>query len=138
MMRASVFAQRGHTLIEVLVAVAVTAVTVLGLVAVQLAIARDARAMSYRAQAALVADAIAEAARAPNTNEAAIRQWKTRASSLLPKADAGIDGGSDSSFARATWTWQASMPHDIIDAPVSCGEVNVPRGMQCVAIAFLR
>jgi type IV pilus assembly protein PilV len=69
------FVQRGQTLIEVLVAVAVTAVTVLGVIAVQLAIARDARAMSYRAQAALVADAIAEAARAPNANQAALDQW---------------------------------------------------------------
>ncbi|MFP3646850.1 hypothetical protein [Paraburkholderia sp. SIMBA_054] len=45
---------------------AVAAVTVLGLIAVQLSIARDARATSYREQATLVADAIAEAARVPN------------------------------------------------------------------------
>jgi type IV pilus assembly protein PilV len=125
-------------LIEVLVAVAVTAVTVLGLIAVQLAIARDARAMSYRAQAALAADAVAEAARAPNANEAAISQWKTRAAGLLPKGDAGTNAGSGFSFARVAWAWQASTPHDIDDAPASCGELDVPRGMQCVAIVFSR
>ncbi|CAD6541453.1 prepilin-type N-terminal cleavage/methylation domain-containing protein [Paraburkholderia sabiae] len=138
MMHAHVSSQRGQTLMEVLVAVAVTAVTVLGLIAVQLAIARDARGMSYRVQAALVADAIAEAARAPNANVAAANQWKTRAASLLPKGDAGIVGGSDPAYARATWAWQASLSYDIIDAPVSCGDGDVPQGMQCVAIAFSR
>ena len=137
MMHAHVSSQRGQTLMEVLVAVAVTAVTVLGLIAVQLAIARDARGMSYRVQAALVADAIAEAALAPNANVAAANQWKTRAASLLPKGDAGIVG-SDPAYARATWAWQASLPRDIIDAPVSCGDGDVPQGMQCVAIAFSR
>ncbi|ACC71619.1 prepilin-type N-terminal cleavage/methylation domain-containing protein [Paraburkholderia phymatum] len=144
MTRAILSSQHGQTLIEVLVAVAVTAVTVLGLIAVQLALARDARAMSYRAQAALVADALAEAARAPYPSEAAINQWKTRAASLLPKGDAGINGGRDSSGARVTWAWQASMPRDTanpgdtIDAPASCADVDAPRGMQCVAIAFSR
>ncbi|WP_233446461.1 prepilin-type N-terminal cleavage/methylation domain-containing protein [Paraburkholderia terrae] len=90
MTRARLVSQRGQSLLEVLVAVAVTAVTVLGLVAVQLSIARDARAMSYRAQAALVADAIAEAARAPNPNDAAISQWRTRAANVLPKGDAAL------------------------------------------------
>ncbi|MBN3753812.1 hypothetical protein G3N95_12750 [Paraburkholderia sp. Tr-20389] len=144
MTRALLSLQRGQTLIEVLVAVAVTAVTVLGLIAVQLAIARDARAMSYRAQAALVADAIAEAARAPSPNEASTSQWKTRAASLLPKGDVGINAGIDLAFSRVTWAWQASTPRgianpgDTIDAPASCGDVDVPRGMQCVAIAFSR
>ena len=143
-LRAHRFAPRGQTLIEVLVAVAVTAVTVLGMIAVQLAIARDARAMSYRAQAALVADAIGEAARAPTVTPATLDQWKTRAAGLLPKGDAGINGGGDFSFVRVTWAWQASVPSgiakqgDVIDAPLSCGDVDVPQGRQCVAIAFSR
>jgi Tfp pilus assembly protein PilV len=136
----------GQSLIEVLVAVAVTAVTVLGLIAVQLSIARDARSVSYREQAVLVADAIVEAARAPNPGDAAISQWKTRAASLLPKgvADVGGASGGAVSFARATWAWQDSMPRggrdsgDVIDVPASCGDVDVPDGTQCVALAFAR
>lgn len=136
---------RGQTLLEVLVGVVVTAVTVLGLIALQLSIARDARAMSYREQAVLVADAIAETARAPNPSDAAIGQWKARAANLLPKGDASVSaGGTGVSFARATWAWQESVPRnasnpgDMIDMPASCGDVDVPSGVQCVAIAFSR
>ncbi|ALL64228.1 hypothetical protein K788_0004917 [Paraburkholderia caribensis MBA4] len=144
MTRACLVSQRGQSLLEVLAAVTVTAVTVLGLIAVQLSIARDARATSYREQAALVADAIAEAARAPNRNDAAISQWRTRAASLLPKGDAGTSGGADLSFARATWAWRDSVPGnatnpgDMIDMPASCGDADMPQGVQCVAMAFSR
>ncbi|AXE99431.1 prepilin-type N-terminal cleavage/methylation domain-containing protein [Paraburkholderia hospita] len=145
MTRACLVSQRGQSLLEVLVAVAVTAVTVLGLIAVQLSIARGARAMSYREQAALVADAIAEAARAPNPNDAAIAQWRTRAANLLPKGDAGTSGGGAAlSFARATWAWRDNMPRnasnpgDMIDMSASCGDADVPQGVQCVAMAFSR
>lgn len=144
MMRVDRVSQRGQSLLEVLVAVAVTAVTMLGLIAVQWSIARDARATFYREQAALVADAIAEAARAPNPNDAAIAQWRMRAANLLPKGDAGISGGAGLSFARATWAWRdntvgnASNPGDVIDIPASCGDADVPQGVQCVVMAFSR
>ncbi|WP_109482408.1 prepilin-type N-terminal cleavage/methylation domain-containing protein [Paraburkholderia sp. C35] len=143
MTRAYIPLQRGQSLIEVLIAVGVTAVTVLGLIALQLSIARSARAASYREQAALVADAIAEAARAPNPNDAALNQWKLRAASLLPKGDASISG-ADVSLARVTWAWQDSMPRntsnpaDMIDSPAPCGEADVPNGVQCVVVAFSR
>ncbi|MBN3763156.1 prepilin-type N-terminal cleavage/methylation domain-containing protein [Burkholderia sp. Ac-20365] len=143
MTRAVCLSQRGQSLIEVLVAVVITAITVLGLIAVQLSIARDTRAMSYREQAALIADAIAEESRAPGPGDAAIGQWKARATSLLPKGDAGVGAGSAGlSFARATWAWQevvprnASNPGDTIDMPTSCGDIDVPPRVQCVAIAF--
>jgi type IV pilus assembly protein PilV len=145
MRRACVFFLRGQSLIEVLIAVAVTAVTVLGLIAVQLSIARDGRATSYREQAALIADAIAEAARAPSASEnaPALSQWKTRAASILPKGDASVSG-ADLSFARATWATQLSPPRnatgsgDVIDMPASCGDVDVPQGRECIVVAFSR
>ncbi|MFM0017860.1 prepilin-type N-terminal cleavage/methylation domain-containing protein [Paraburkholderia azotifigens] len=144
MIRVDRVSQRGQSLLEVLVAVAVTAVTVLGLIAVQWSIARDARAMFYREQAALVADAIAEAARVPNPNDAAIAQWRTRAANLLPKGDAGTSSGAGLSYARATWAWRDSLPAsisnpgDVIDMPASCGDADVPQGVQCVVMAFAR
>lgn len=145
MRRAHRVSSCGQSLVEVLIAVAVTAVTVLGLIAVQLSIARDARAMSYREQAALVADAVAEAARAPAVNDAALGQWKLRAASLLPKGDAAVTGSSaDLSFARTTWVAQPFATRttpgaaDGTDMPASCGDVEVPRGVQCVVMAFSR
>ncbi|SEK04459.1 type IV pilus assembly protein PilV [Paraburkholderia diazotrophica] len=137
------FFSRAQSLIEVLIAVAVTAVTVLGLIAVQLSIARDGRATSY--QAALIADAIAEAARAPFASESApaLGQWKTRAASILPKGDAAVSG-AELSFARATWAAQLSPARngtgsgDVIDMPASCGDVDVPQGRECIVVAFSR
>ncbi|MEM5438291.1 type IV pilus modification PilV family protein [Paraburkholderia diazotrophica] len=139
------FLPRGQTLIEVLIAVALTAVTVLGLIAVQLSIARDSRATSYREQAALIADAIAEAARAPSASESApaLSEWKARAASILPKGDAAVSG-ADLSFARATWAAQLTLARnatgsgDVIDIPASCGDVDVPQGRECIVVAFSR
>ncbi|MPW15743.1 hypothetical protein GCT13_02125 [Paraburkholderia sp. CNPSo 3157] len=145
MRRTQTFFPRGQTLIEVLIAVAVTAVTLLGLIAVQLSIARDGRATSYREQAALIADAIAEAARAPFASESApaLGQWNTRAASILPKGDAAVSG-ADLSFARATWAAQFSPSRnatgsgDVIDVPASCGDIDVPQGRECIVVAFSR
>jgi Tfp pilus assembly protein PilV len=142
---AHIDSSRGHTLIEVLIAVAVTAVTMLGLIALQIAMARDARASSYREQAALVADALAEAARPHSSSDAALAQWKTRAASLLPKGDASVSAaGTGLSYARATWAMQATLRGDtagpdsgqVIDAPASCGDAVAPQGMQCIVVAF--
>jgi Tfp pilus assembly protein PilV len=141
MKRANIFLSRGQTLIEVLIAVGITAVTVLGLIAVQLSIAREARASTYREQAALLADAVAEAARTPSTSDAALAQWKTRTASLLPKGEADVSAaGGGLSYARATWAMLSFSPGsgDVIDAPTPCGDAVVPNGMQCVVMAFAR
>jgi len=138
MKRANISVSRGQTLIEVLIAVAVTAVTVLGLIAVQLAIAREARAVSYREQAALIADALAEAARAPSVNDAALAQWKSRAAALLPKGDVGLSASAGGlSQARVTWAMQPGAGQ-VIDAPASCGDTVAPQGMQCIVVALAR
>lgn len=134
----------GHALMEVLLAVALTAVTALGLIATQLWMTRDARATALREQAALIADAAAESARAPAANDAALTQWKARASSLLPQGDVTISGaGSSPAFARVTWTAQANAPldaprgGDVIDLPASCGSVaDTRQGTACIVIAF--
>jgi Tfp pilus assembly protein PilV len=135
----------GQSLIEVLLAVALTAVTVLGLIATQLWMVRDARATAIREQAALIADAAAELARMPATSDAALAQWKAHAAILLPQGDVSTSGtGSDPVFARATWTAQANTPHDaprdgnLIDMPASCGEADAHQGAACIAIAFSR
>lgn len=90
---------RGVSLIEVMLAVALMAITALGLIAAQLWIAREARAAALREHAVLVADAVTEASRAPAGGDAALRQWKARAASLLPQGEATISergGGSRS------------------------------------------
>lgn len=132
---------RGGSLIEVMLAVALTAVTALGLIATQLWIARETRAAALREQAVLLSDALAEAARASAGGEAAVRQWSIRAASLLPKGDASIsERGGGVSFARVIWSAVARMPtsRQMIDKPESCGDLPVAPGLSCSAVAFVK
>ena len=147
MRRANIIGSRGQTLIEVLIAVGITAVTVLGLIAVQLVSAREARGAAYREQAALIADAFAETARVSPVNDAALAQWKSRASNMLPKGDAGLSAlGGGLSQARVTWAMPSpaygnvvgSGPGQTIDAPAECGDSVAPQGMRCVVVAFAK
>jgi Tfp pilus assembly protein PilV len=136
--------QRGASLIEVMLAIALMAVTALGLIAAQLWIAREARASALREQAAFVADAVAEASRVTGGvtgGDAGVQQWKTRAARLLPQGDASVtvrDAGI--SLARVTWTAVSNLPAsiDYIDKPESCGDVTLPSGTACLAMAFVQ
>ena len=134
-------ASQGGSLIEVMLAVALTAVTALGLIATQLWIARDTRAAALREHAALLSDALAEAARAPSGSDAALRQWSIRAASLLPQGDASIsEHGGGVSFARVTWSAVVKMPASaqVIDQPESCGDLPVAAGLSCSAVGFVK
>ncbi|PMS34438.1 hypothetical protein C0Z16_01725 [Paraburkholderia rhynchosiae] len=130
----------GSSLIEVMLAVAVMAVTALGLIAGQLWTAREARAMSMREHAAWIADSVAEAMSAPSASDAALRQWSTRAATLLPRGDASVVGTGGVSAARVTWTASRNLPRadDMIDKPEPCGGVDAPVGLSCVALAFVK
>ncbi|WP_408144238.1 type IV pilus modification PilV family protein [Paraburkholderia strydomiana] len=131
---------RGSSLIEVMLAVALIAVTALGLIAGQLWTAREARAMSMREHAAWIADSVAEAAYAPSTMDAATRQWSARANMLLPHGEASVGESAGVSAALVTWAAVHDMPRtdEVIDKPESCGGADVPAGSSCVALAFAK
>ncbi|CAB3783418.1 hypothetical protein LMG27177_01488 [Paraburkholderia fynbosensis] len=131
---------RGSSLIEVMLAVALIAVTALGLIAGQLWTAREARAMSMREHAAWIADSVAEAACTPSTTDAATQQWSARANVLLPHGEASIGESAGVSAALVTWAAVRDMPStdDVIDKPESCGGADVPAGSSCVALAFAK
>jgi Tfp pilus assembly protein PilV len=123
-----------------MLAVALMAVTALGLIAGQLWIAREARATALREHAAWIADSVAEAMREPSAGDAAIRQWNARATTLLPHGEASIAARGGVSSALVTWTALRDMPRaaDVIDKPESCGGADVPAGTSCVALAFAK
>jgi Tfp pilus assembly protein PilV len=130
---------RGESLIEVMLAVVLTAVTALGLIAAQLWMIRDARAAAAREHAALVADALVEAMHGASRSSAALAQWRTRAGYLLPQGEASVSGSGDrTSVARVTWHTLAgaSRSGEVIDMPPPCGDVAVPAGTACVVLAF--
>jgi Tfp pilus assembly protein PilV len=141
MKRVSSNPDNGSSLIEVMLAVALMAVTALGLIAVQLWTAREARALAMREQAVLIADSTVESMHAPSADDTLGRQWAVRAAASLPKGDVSVsDTGGAVSTARVTWTALRNLPHsgDVIDKPESCGGVDVPSGAACVALAFTR
>ncbi|MEA3087318.1 MAG: hypothetical protein QOC89_5015 [Paraburkholderia sp.] len=130
----------GSSLIEVMLAVVLMAVTALGLIAGQLWTAREAHAMAMREHAAWIADSVAEAMREPSAADAAIRQWSSRATALLPHGEAAVTERGGVSTASVTWTALRDMPRadDVIDKPESCGGADVPTGASCVALAFAK
>ncbi|CAE6822981.1 hypothetical protein R69749_03628 [Paraburkholderia domus] len=132
--------QRGSSLIEVMLAVTLMAVTALGVIAGQLWTAREARAMAMREYAAWIADSVAEAMREPAAGDSAIRQWRARATVLLPHGEVWVEESGGVSAARVTWTALRDMPgaDDVIDKPASCGGADVPAGSSCVALAFAK
>ncbi|CAB3803265.1 hypothetical protein LMG28690_05762 [Paraburkholderia caffeinilytica] len=131
---------KGSSLIEVMLALALMAVSALGLIAGQLWTAREARAMAMREHAAWIADSVAEAMREPSAGDSASRQWSARAAALLPHGEASVGERNGVSAARVTWTTLRDMPRtgDVIDKPESCGGADVPTGSSCVALAFAR
>ncbi|HVE10320.1 MAG TPA: hypothetical protein VNE00_23905 [Paraburkholderia sp.] len=132
--------ERGATLLEVMLAVLLTAVMALGVLAAQLWATRDARANALREQAALLADAAIEARRpAARDGAAAFTQWQTRAASLLPHGAVTLSHAGDApSLMRVTWDAQATLPRsgELIDLPVPCGDVALPANTGCVSLAF--
>ncbi len=122
-----------------MLALALTAITALGLVAAQLWTMRDARATAIREHAVLLADALAEAMQGPSQSNAGVTQWKARAASLLPHGEASVSsGGEGVAIARIVWTSVANTPRtgDAIDLPTSCGDVAMPASAGCVVLAF--
>ncbi|WP_035552902.1 type IV pilus modification PilV family protein [Paraburkholderia bryophila] len=128
----------GSSLIEVMLAISLMAVTALGLIAGQLWTAREAHATAQREHAAWIADSVAEAMYAPTASDAVIRQWNARAAVLLPHGQVSVEASGGLSAARVTWVAPLNMPpaDNIIDKPESCGGVDVPAGLSCVALAF--
>ncbi|CAH2782425.1 MAG: hypothetical protein CPDRYMAC_1739 [uncultured Paraburkholderia sp.] len=142
-LKSSPFNARGSSLLEVMLSVALMAVTVLGLLAGQLWTAREARATAMREHAAWIADSLAEAMSAISATsggDAALRQWSARVSTLLPHGQALIADSGGISLARVSWTALSAMlrTDDMIDRPESCGGADLPFGSTCVVLAFLK
>ncbi|WP_233828349.1 type IV pilus modification PilV family protein [Paraburkholderia sp. ZP32-5] len=134
----------GSSLIEVMLAVALVAVTALGLIAAQVWIAREARAMAMRESAAWIADSVAEAMSVPSLGDAALNQLSAQAGVLLPHGEASIAESGGVATARVTWAAVRDRPGsgsgsgDVIDKPERCGGVDTPAGSSCVALAFAK
>jgi Tfp pilus assembly protein PilV len=139
-LRTSAWACGGSSLIEVMLAVALVAMSALGLIAAQVWTVREARSLALRENAGWMADSIAEAMRVPSMGGAALNRWSARASLLLPHGDASIGESGAVAVARVTWAAVQDRPvaSGVIDQPEPCGGVDAPTGSSCVALAFTK
>ncbi|SAK72378.1 hypothetical protein AWB77_03133 [Caballeronia fortuita] len=124
-------AQRGDSLIEVMIALTLTAVTALGIVAVQSALARGERAALIRERAALIADSVVEGVRGDADRAGIVSQWQARAASMLPSGDVAISDRADG-VRVATVSWRAQ------DRSDPCVESQAKPLTSCIAVAFAR
>jgi Tfp pilus assembly protein PilV len=140
--------RRGSSLIEVLLSVSVMSLTMLGFVATLLWSARQMLAVGYREDAVWTADALTEAARAPQRSDGAITHWQARASAQLPHAEVTLQMpgsgaaagsvGANAGMARVMWSMPAAYQLDWTEPADTCGAVSVPKGMACATFAFVR
>jgi Tfp pilus assembly protein PilV len=140
-------AARGSALLEVMLAVAVMAVSSLGLVITQLSLARNTQWATAREHAAFIADAFAESAQESATGSQGASQWKTRMSTILPGSAVSLTTSGTNTFI-ATVSWPATPLHVMNQDPDHshatptparlCVDTNVPenQGRACAAIAF--
>jgi Tfp pilus assembly protein PilV len=119
--------ERGDSLIEVMIALSLTAVTALGLIAVQSTLARGERMALERARAVLIADSVAEGIRGEADRAPVVAQWRVRAAAMLPSGAVDVTDRADGVHI-ATVSWRA------IDEGETCPEPHTA----CIAVAFAR
>jgi len=125
---------RGDSLIEVLIAVSLTAITALGIIGSQMWLARNERSLMARELATSIADSVAEGIRRDTDRDPVVTQWRTRAAALLPDGDVDVlDRGDGLRIAVVKWRAQASS-----DGEAVCAEPGVGAKLACVTVAFAR
>ena len=123
--------QRGDSLIEVMIALSLTAVTALGLIGLQSALARTERMALARERATLIADSVVEGIRSEADRGAIVSQWRTRAAAMLPGGDVALSDRADGVRVAAV-SWRAE------DRSDPCPEPQAPPLTSCIAVAFAR
>lgn len=131
---------RGSTLLEVALAVAMMAVSGMGLVATQLSLSRHTQSTAIRGQAAFIADAFAEMAVEGGSGVGAGEQWKTRASVAIPGSIVSTDaGGGYASSSTVSWPAKRyGLASADAGALLPCGVTPAAPYRECVSLLFAR
>jgi Tfp pilus assembly protein PilV len=127
-------------LLEVALAVALLAVSGLGLVSTQLTLSRHGQSAALRGQAAFIADALAQTAIEGSSGAGVGDQWKTRAAVLIPGAVVSVDGGGGAT-SSSTVSWPAASYGPTSadgEAPGSCVGSSAQSRRECVSLVFAR
>jgi Tfp pilus assembly protein PilV len=125
---------RGDSLIEVLIALSLTAITALGIIGAQTWLARSERAMLSAERATLIADSIAEGIRHDADRDPVLTQWRSRAASMPPDGDVTVLERGDG-LRVAVVKWRAS---DSGTEAAPCIEPEAGAKLACITVAFAR
>lgn len=127
-------APHGDSLIEVLIALSLMAVTALGVIGAQTWLARNERAMLNIQRATSIADSIAEGIRRDADRDPVLTQWRSLAASMLPEGDVALLERGEG-LRVALVKWRAS---DSGTEAAPCIEPEAGAKRACVAVAFAR
>jgi Tfp pilus assembly protein PilV len=129
----------GSSLLEVLIALALTAVTMISAVAGQLGALRAEKNAAHWEQGVVIAHSVAEAMHAPETAAEALTRWQARAESVLPSGAVSIvDQGGDVALAVVTWSGRRGSASIEPAVAPECAHESEPDGIFCVAMPFAR
>lgn len=132
MRRASRWA-RGDSLLEVLIALSITAVASLSVIAAQTGLARNERGQLERARATLIADSVAEGIQRDADSAPVVALWTKRAASMLPEGEASVvERGDGMHVALVNWRAAETGPRS------ACAEPGGRPGTACIAVTFAR
>jgi type II secretory pathway pseudopilin PulG len=124
----------GDSLIEVLIALSLMAVTALGVIGAQIWLARSERAMLNVQRATSIADSVAEGIRRDADRDPVLTQWRSLAASMLPDGDVALLERGEG-LRVAVVKWRAS---DSGNEAVPCIEPEAGAKRACVAVVFAR
>ncbi|SAK69917.1 hypothetical protein AWB79_03728 [Caballeronia hypogeia] len=123
--------QRGNSLLDVMVALSLAAVSALGVVAVQSTLARHERIALLRERATFIADSVAEGVRSDADRGAIVSLWQSRAALTLPAGEVAVFDRADGVRVAAV-SWRAE------DRSEPCPEPQARPLTSCIAVAFAR
>lgn len=96
--------QGGGSLLEVVIALGIAALSLLGAMSSQLVAVRTERGAAERELASLIAASAADAMRDRSAGARALEYWRSQAARALPRGDITVrDGGSGAAFVVVRW-----------------------------------
>jgi Tfp pilus assembly protein PilV len=132
----------GGSLLEVLVALALVAITIAAAVASQLRVGQAQRAAARREEATMIAASIAAAMRDPSSGLHALPHWQAVAASALPQAHVSIvDHAPGIALAVVGWAEPLDSPSSQApSARIDCANASEREqpGAACSAVPFVR
>jgi Tfp pilus assembly protein PilV len=130
---------KGGSLLELLIALSLVAVTMAGAVASQLLAVRIERSTAQRERALLVATSVAESMRGRLYGAPALPHWQAFAATVLPGAELSVvDSSPGVALAVVRWAEPRSASWASLSARDGCPGESARAELACAAIPFVR